>query len=138
MNGATKYLMCRLGCGYNDLQMLDNLYSNLVFSINKDSEATIYEIIDNHTSLNDLLSTIYTDIQFAIAWEILKTSKSRYTQEKAKAIALNPTVYANYIDTHFCEDIEQIIDWEVDVKANAKALRKYWLRQRYDYIEQRI
>lgn len=134
MDGATKYLMRRLDCGYNDLQMLDNLYSTLVFSINKDSEATIYDIIENHTSLNDLLSTIYTDIQFAIAWEILKTSKSRYTQKKANAIALNPTVYANYIDTHFCEDIEQIIDWEVDVKANAKALRKYWLKQRYDYI----
>lgn len=139
MNAVTKYCMLKLDCGQSDLAMLENVFSELAEdSYSKEwCVSTLDEVIAESETLNELLATVYNHIQWEVLMCINTTSKSRYILQKVSE-TINCNAEANCLNTCFNSDFDSVVDWSSTVEANAKELHKYWLRQRYDGIEQRI
>ena len=139
MDGATKYIMLKLDCGCSDLAMLENVFSELAEDAYSKEwcVSTLNEVVAESETLNELLATVYSHIQWEILMCINTKSKSRYILQKV-AETINCNVEANCLNTYFNSDLDSIVDWSSTVEANAKELHKYWLKQRYDYIGSRI
>ena len=147
------YAMDKLQCGIADLSMLDNIYSTLGEDVytpedlvdecddlntlleqayNEISEAVkdkLYEIADDEEFIEIALhhkdkdgDTCDTEIfDLEITEEIAEQIK-----EKADELTEN-YAYANCLDTHFQNDLDQTLDEEDSLDNNCKALIEYWV-----------
>lgn len=147
------YAIDKLQCGVADLSMLDNVYSTLgedvytpedlvdeaddlnsLLSMAYDqiSEAVkdkLYEIADYESNVEvalqhrdnngDICDTEYFTLE--ITEEIAERIK-----ELADELVEN-YAYANCLDTHFQNDLDQTVDWDYGVEHNAIDLIEYWI-----------
>lgn len=131
MDGLSKYARIMLDCGNADFAMLDNVFSELSEDAHARSNNDLEEVIKEAESLNDLLGTVYNNIQYEVAMYILTHSKSRYIKGKASEL-ITQIVIPNCLATRFDTDLDEVVQWNEDVQNNAKKLWRYWLNECYD------
>ena len=156
---AEKYMTAKLQCGYEDLSMLDNLYSEL------GEECTDPDtLVRDSGSLNFLIYSLYTEVTSDIADYIVKfvnntadsvedtiddyieTEYCEETEEERKRIhdrttraieeniqkLENSSPYTNCSASCFNNDLDQVVNWEYSLHDNAINLIKYWVKQLED------
>lgn len=150
------YLTTKLQCGYADLSMLDNLYSEL------GEECTNPDtlVMDNE-NLNSLIYSLYTEVTSNMADYLIKfinntadskkdtiddyieTEYGGEAEEERKRIRNlmtevveknikkleNSSPYTNCSDSYFNNDLDQVVDWGYSLRDNAINLIKYWVKQ---------
>ena len=156
---AEKYMTAKLQCGYANLELLDNLYSEL------GEECTDPDtLVRDSESLNDLIYSLYAEVTSDIANYIAKfvnntadseedtiddyieTEYCEETEEEHKRIhdlmtraveenikkLENSSPCANCSASRFDNDLDQVVDWEYSLHDNAINLIKYWVKQLED------
>ena len=136
------YAMDKLQCGSADLCMLDNVYSTLGEGV-YDTEDLVNEADD----LNYLLEYAYNQITEAVKDKIHEIVDDEETLElvvdgcpvmldisqvadQLRDLAdelIEHYAYANCLDTSFQNDLDQTVDWDLDVSGNAEELIEYWI-----------
>ena len=140
------YLTEKLNCGVADLDMLDNLYSKL----GEDCVDT-EEVVRDTNDLNELLFELYYSVTSKVADEIRSIADSKETlylqvrengEEVNKDVEITPYIeeqlnkvaddlddnnspYCNYLDTHFQNELDQTVDWEISAYENSIELIQY-------------
>ena len=156
MDTNEKVLTSLLQCGYADLTLLDNLYSEL-----GEECADEETILANNPTLNDIIYELYSAVQDNMV-EYLKnfvngtadyeedtlddyveTEYCEETKEERKRIhdlmtkaveenitkLENSSPYANCLDSHFNNVLDYTVDWEYSLHDNAINLIKYWVKK---------
>ena len=151
---AEKCMTTMLQCGYADLDLLDNLYSEL-----GEECADEETILSENPTLNDIIYELYSAVQDNMVEylknfingtadseedtidDYIETEYCEETQEERKRIhdrmtraveeniqkLENSSPYANCLDRRFDNDIYQIVNWEYSLRDNAINLIKYWV-----------
>lgn len=156
---AEKYMTAKLQCGYANLELLDNLYSELGEECTDPNT-----LVKGSDSLNDLIYSLYTEVTINIVEYLTKfinntadsvedtiddyieTEYGGETEEERKRIydrmtraiegniqkLKNSSPYTNCSDSYFNNDLDQVVDWEYSLHDNAINLIKYWVKQLED------
>lgn len=151
---AEKCMTTMLQCGYADLDLLDNIYSEL-----GEECADEETILSESPTLNDIIYELYSAVQDNMVEylknfingtadseedtidDYIETEYCEETQEERKRIhdrmtraveeniqkLENSSPYANCLDSRFDNDIDQIVNWEYSLRDNAINLIKYWV-----------
>ena len=151
---AEKCMTTMLQCGYADLDLLDNLYSEL-----GEECADEETILSENPTLNDIIYELYSAVQDNMVEylknfingtadseedtidDYIETEYCEETQEERKRIhdrmtraveeniqkLENSSPYANCLDSIIDNDIDQIVNWEYSLRDNAINLIKYWV-----------
>ena len=156
---AEKYMTAKLQCDYANLELLDNLYSEL------GEECTDPDtLVRDSESLNDLIYSLYIEVTSGMVEYLTKfvnntadseedtiddyieTEYCEETQEERKRIhdritraveenikkLENSSPYTNRSDSRFDNDLDQVVDWDYSIHDNAINLIKYWVKQLED------
>lgn len=156
---AEKVMTTMLQCGYADLDLLDNLYSEL-----GEECADEETILSESPTLNDIIYELYSAVQDNMVEylknfingtadseedtidDYIETEYCEETQEERKRIhdritraveenikkLENSSPYTNRSDSRFDNDLDQVVDWEYSIHDNAINLIKYWVKQLKD------
>lgn len=127
-------------CGYGDLYMLDNCYSDLANEI-IDMDDILSDAKENETlNLNYILYEAYYQIADRIIDDAIELLTKEYNNEIAEELELDDEIkekiveeltemsnspFCNFIDTHFNNHLDQTIDWDKNVTYNVFELIKY-------------
>lgn len=152
---AEKCMTTMLQCGYADLDLLDNLYSEL-----GEECADEETILSEHPSLNDIIYELYSAVQYNMVEylrnfvngtadseedtidDYVETEYCEETEEERKRIhdritraveeniqkLENSSPYANCSNSSFDSDLDQVVNWEYSLHDNAINLIKYWVK----------
>ena len=145
LSSAECYLIDKLNCGTADLCMLDELYSTL-------GEACVdtQELVQSCSNLNELLSELYYSVTSSIADDIRDVAEQKETlhliigdenidleitdeiaeelEKYADNLDDNNSPYANCLDTHFQNELDQTVDWDTGVRGNVEYLLQYLIK----------
>lgn len=143
LNTNELILTSLLNCGYADLDILDNCYSQLADEV-IDMDNILAELVgDGSLNLNNILFEAYYQIANRIIDDAIELLTKEYSDEvaedfeidnneiKEKIVAeltkmLNSnSPFCNCLDTHFSNHLDQTIDWGEDVWYNVQELIKY-------------
>lgn len=151
---AEKCMTTMLQCGYADLDLLDNLYSEL-----GEECADEETILSESPSLNDIIYELYSAVQDNMVEylrnfvngtadseedtidDYVETEYCEETEEERKRIhdritraveeniekLENSSPYANCSNSSFDSDLDQVVNWEYSLHDNAINLIKYWV-----------
>ena len=152
---AEKCMTTMLQCGYADLDLLDNLYSEL-----GEECADEETILSESPSLNDIIYELYSAVQDNMVEylrnfvngtadseedtieDYVETEYCEETEEERKRIhdritraveeniekLENSSPYANCSNSSFDSDLDQVVNWEYSLHDNAINLIKYWVK----------
>lgn len=131
MTSLEAYACEMLDCGTADLYLLDNIYSTLA-----EDAYNRKDLLDEipKPTLNQLLFETYLYVTQEIqkrTIQLLKKDNSLLPKYKAKLLnkangLTKYEPYTNCIDTHFQNNLDDTVDWDEDVTANATYLINYW------------
>ena len=153
-SGLECYAMDKLQCGSADLSMLDHIYSTLGEDV-YDTEDLVSETDDLNELLEkayDQISEAVKDKLYEIAdyednievtlrhrdndgdicdteiYYVLEITEEIAEQLKELADELTENyACANCLDTHFKNDLDQVVDWDYNVEQNTIELIEYWI-----------
>ena len=138
MSTVETYTSKKLQCGTADLVMLDKVYSVLASSAFNFYNGSRDEVIEDSTTLADLLYVTYTTISRTIdktlkeKIEPVKDQEGLGTYVGAKQENFNITPYVNYLNTSFNSDLDDVVDWNKDVEDNAQMLLNKWVEDYFN------
>lgn len=143
-----KILTTLFNCGYADLSMLDDCFSELAEEA-CDPMDILEELLNNgNLNLNNFLYEVYkeiTDKVYTKAHEMLSNESELATEielpehldtnnvlEQINNRINENTPYTNCLDTHFQNELDEIIDWSASVEHNAINVIKYLIENYED------
>ena len=143
-----KILTTLFNCGYADLSMLDDCFSELAEEA-CDPMDILEELLNNgNLNLNNFLYEVYreiTDRVYTKAHAMLSNESELTTEiELAENLDTNNvleqinnrinenTPFTNCMDTHFQNELDEVIDWSESVEHNAINVIKYLIENYED------
>lgn len=143
-----KILTTLFNCGYADLSMLDDCFSELAEEA-CDPMDILEELLNNgNLNLNNFLYEVYreiTDSVYTKAHEMLSNESELTTEielpenfdtnnvlEKINNRINENTPFTNCMDTHFQNELDEVIDWSESVEHNAINVIKYLIENYED------
>ena len=143
-----KILTTLFNCGYADLSMLDDCFSELAEEA-CDPMDILEELLNNgNLNLNNFLYEVYreiTDKVYNKAYTMLSNESELTTEielpenfdtnnvlEQINNRINENTPFTNCMDTHFQNELDEIIDWSESVEHNAINVIKYLIENYED------
>ena len=143
-----KILTTLFNCGYADLSMLDDCFSELAEEA-CDPMDILEELLNNgNLNLNNFLYEVYreiTDRVYTKAHAMLSNESELTTEielpenfdtnnvlEQINNRINENTPFTNCMDTHFQNELDEIIDWSESVEHNAINVIKYLIENYED------
>ena len=143
-----KILTTLFNCGYADLSMLDDCFSELAEEA-CDPMDILEELLNNgNLNLNNFLYEVYreiTDSVYTKAHAMLSNESELTTEielpenldtnnvlEKINNRINENTPFTNCMDTHFQNELDEVIDWSESVEHNAINVIKYLIENYED------
>lgn len=143
-----KILTTLFNCGYADLSMLDDCFSELAEET-CDPMDILEELLNNgNLNLNNFLYEVYreiTDKVYNKAHAMLSNESELTTEielpenldtnnvlEKINNRINENTPFTNCMDTHFQNELDEVIDWSESVEHNAINVIKYLIENYED------
>lgn len=143
-----KILTTLFNCGYADLSMLDDCFSELAEEA-CDPMDILEELLNNgNLNLNNFLYEVYreiTDKVYTKAHAMLSNESELTTEielpenfdtnnvlEQINNRINENTPFTNCMDTHFQNELDEIIDWSESVEHNAINVIKYLIENYED------
>ena len=143
-----KILTTLFNCGYADLSMLDDCFSELAEEA-CDPMDILEELLNNgNLNLNNFLYEVYreiTDRVYAKAHAMLSNESELTTEielpenldtnnvlEQINNRINENTPFTNCMDTHFQNELDEVIDWSESVEHNAINVIKYLIENYED------
>lgn len=143
-----KILTTLFNCGYADLSMLDDCFSELAEEA-CDSMDILEELLNNgNLNLNNFLYEVYreiTDKVYTKAHAMLSNESELTTEielpenldtnnvlEQINNRINENTPFTNCMDTHFQNELDEVIDWSESVEHNAINVIKYLIENYED------
>ena len=143
-----KILTTLFHCGYADLGMLDDCFSELAEEA-CDPMDILEELLNNGSlNLNNFLYEVYkeiTDKVYTKAHAMLSNESELTTEielpenfntnnvlEKINNRINENTPFTNCMDTHFQNELDEVIDWSESVEHNAINVIKYLIENYED------
>lgn len=143
-----KILTTLFNCGYADLSMLDDCFSELAEEA-CDPMDILEELLNNgNLNLNNFLYEVYreiTDSVYTKAHEMLSNESELTTEiELPENLDTNNVLeqinnrinenipFTNCMDTHFQNELDEVIDWSESVEHNAINVIKYLIENYED------
>lgn len=142
-----KILTTLFNCGYADLSMLDDCFSELAEEA-CDPMDILEELLNNgNLNLNNFLYEVYREItdkvytkahvmlsnesELTIEIELPENFDTNNVLEQINNRINENTPFTNCMDTHFQNELDEVIDWSESVEHNAINVIKY-LIENYD------
>ena len=143
-----KILTTLFNCGYADLSMLDDCFSELAEEA-CDPMDILEELLNNgNLNLNNFLYEVYKEITDSVynkAHAILSNESELTTEielpenfdtnnvlEQINNRINENTPFTNCMDTHFQNELDEVIDWSESVEDNAINVIKYLIENYED------
>ena len=143
-----KILTTLFHCGYVDLSMLDDCFSELAEEA-CDPMDILEELLNNgNLNLNNFLYEVYKEItdKVYIKAHAMLSNESELTTEIELPENFNTnnvleqinnrinenTPFTNCLDTHFQNELDEVIDWSESVEHNAINVIKYLIENYED------
>lgn len=143
-----KILKTLFDCGYADLSMLDDCFSELAEEA-CDPMDILEELLNNgNLNLNNFLYEVYREITDSVYTKahVMLSNKSELTTEIELPENLDTnnvleqinnrinenTPFTNCMDTHFQNELDEVIDWSESVEHNAINVIKYLIENYED------
>ena len=143
-----KILTTLFNCGYADLSMLDDCFSELAEEA-CDPMDILEELLNNgNLNLNNFLYEVYreiTDSVYTKAHAMLSNESELTTEielpenfdtnnvlEQINNRINENTPFTNCMDTHFQNELDEVIDWSESVEHNAINVIKYLIENYED------
>ena len=143
-----KILTTLFNCGYADLSMLDDCFSELAEEA-CDPMDILEELLNNgNLNLNNFLYEVYreiTDRVYTKAHAMLSNESELTTEielpenfdtnnvlEQINNRINENTPFTNCMDTHFQNELDEVIDWSESVEHNAINVIKYLIENYED------
>lgn len=143
-----KILTTLFNCGYADLSMLDDCFSELAEEA-CDPMDILEELLNNgNLNLNNFLYEVYREItdsvytkahemlsnesELTIEIELPENLDTNNVLEKINNRINENTPYTNCLDTHFQNELDEVIDWSESVEHNAINVIKYLIENYED------
>ena len=143
-----KILTTLFNCGYADLSMLDDCFSELAEEA-CDPMDILEELLNNgNLNLNNFLYEVYreiTDKVYNKAYTMLSNESELTTEielpenfdtnnvlEQINNRINENTPFTNCMDTHFQNELDEVIDWSESVEHNAINVIKYLIENYED------
>lgn len=143
-----KILTTLFNCGYADLSMLDDCFSELAEEA-CDPMDILEELLNNgNLNLNNFLYEVYREITDSVYTKahVMLSNKSELTTEielpenfdtnnvleQINNRINENTPFTNCMDTHFQNELDEVIDWSESVEHNAINVIKYLIENYED------
>ena len=143
-----KILTTLFNCGYADLSMLDDCFSELAEEA-CDPMDILEELLNNgNLNLNNFLYEVYREItdsvytkahemlsnesELTIEIELPENLDTNNVLEKINNRINENTPFTNCMDTHFQNELDEVIDWSESVEDNAINVIKYLIENYED------
>ena len=143
-----KILTTLFNCGYADLSMLDDCFSELAEEA-CDPMDILEELLNNgNLNLNNFLYEVYREITDSVYTKahVMLSNESELTTEielpenldtnnvleKINNRINENTPFTNCMDTHFQNELDEVIDWSESVENNAINVIKYLIENYED------
>lgn len=143
-----KILTTLFNCGYADLSMLDDCFSELAEEA-CDPMDILEELLNNgNLNLNNFLYEVYREITDSVYTKahVMLSDESELTTEIELPENLDTnnvleqinnrinenTPFTNCMDTHFQNELDEVIDWSESVEDNAINVIKYLIENYED------
>lgn len=143
-----KILTTLFNCGYADLSMLDDCFSELAEEA-CDPMDILEELLNNgNLNLNNFLYEVYREItdsvytkahvmlsnesELATEIELPENLDTNNVLEKINNRINENTPFTNCMDTHFQNELDEVIDWSESVEHNAINVIKYLIENYED------
>lgn len=132
-----KILTTLFNCGYADLSMLDDCFSELAEEA-CDPMDILEELLNNgNLNLNNFLYEVYREItdkvytkaHVMLSNELELTLDTNNILEKINNRINENTPFTNCMDTHFQNELDEVIDWSESVEYNAINVIKYLIEK---------
>lgn len=143
-----KILTTLFNCGYADLSMLDDCFSELAEEA-CDPMDILEELLNNgNLNLNNFLYEVYKEITDKVYTKVhvMLSNESELTTEielpenfdtnnileQINNRINENTPFTNCLDTHFQNELDEVIDWSESVEHNAINVIKYLIENYED------
>ena len=143
-----KILTTLFNCGYADLSMLDDCFSELAEEA-CDPMDILEELLNNgNLNLNNFLYEVYREItdsvytkahvmlsnesELATEIELPENLDTNNVLEQINNRINENTPFTNCMDTHFQNELDEVIDWSESVEHNAINVIKYLIENYED------
>lgn len=143
-----KILTTLFNCGYADLSMLDDCFSELAEEA-CDPMDILEELLNNgNLNLNNFLYEVYREItdkvytkahvmlsnesELTIEIELPENFDTNNVLEQINNRINENTPFTNCMDTHFQNELDEVIDWSESVEHNAINVIKYLIENYED------
>lgn len=143
-----KILTTLFNCGYADLSMLDDCFSELAEEA-CDPMDILEELLNNgNLNLNNFLYEVYREItdkvynkahtmlsnesELTIEIELPENFDTNNVLEQINNRINENTPFTNCMDTHFQNELDEVIDWSESVEHNAINVIRYLIENYED------
>lgn len=133
MSTVEIYASEKLQCSTADLVMLDKVYSALANSAFRENGTNIGEVIEDNSTLQDLLYVTYSQISYAITSmlkekvEAVKNQEGLSSTVSEQVDTFNCIPSINFLFSRFDNDLDDVVDWDKGVEYNAELLMNQWV-----------